>query len=240
MKTTALWLGSSTLALRWDRARRAARHIRGLLRPEGPEYALDDVHGLQDVIDRGNFERMGRRLVEQGGLALFVREAGFRDPDLRAHLASLPADTLGGAFSQFLDAHALELNIDHGADASDASALASYAKRRHRESHDLMHLLVDLGVTPREEVLVQAFTIAQNLRWGSCLIVLGGMLKHGRSHREPALLGPVLRAWRAGRRANYLLSVEWEANWETPLDELRERLGVERLGRRGDAFARAA
>lgn len=196
--------------------------------PAGPQYALEDVHGLQDVIDRRNFERMAERFVASGPEArrMLLDDVHLDDPSLLEELAALPADTLGGAFARFMHDHALNLNLtDSGALAG--SRHAEYAKQRHRETHDLVHVLLGLGVTPRDEILVQAFTSAQNLRWVSVGIVLGGLAKHGRLAGDPQLRRDVTRAFAAGRRAHYLLGVRWESHWSDKLDDLRARVNIE-------------
>jgi ubiquinone biosynthesis protein COQ4 len=100
--------------------------------------------------------------------------------------------------------------------------------QRNRQTHDLWHTLLGLGVLPHEEVLVHAFC------WGhlgvpqSVFIVLFGAVKHMVLEARWRTLRVGLRAaYDAGRRAAPLWAVYWERHWDEPLAEVRRRLRVE-------------
>ena len=144
-----------------------------------------------------------------------------------AALRALPDGTLGRAYTQHLercrlDPDALTTPVTRG-----ASPLANYLLERVRQTHDLWHTLLGLGVQGHEEVLVHAFQWPQLRMPYSALVVLFGTAKHIVGEGRTAVLRHALgEALRAGRRAAPLLPVYWERHWEAPLEQLRTRLGV--------------
>lgn len=212
-------------------------HIRGLLNPIEGEYPIEDVNGLQDLIDRRAYERMGKSMdASQPGHELMEQHASIFGEGGLDKLRALPESTVGGAFARFMDGYGLDPNI---AEASryPASEAAEYAKARQRETHDVVHVLLELGITPREEVVVQAFNLGQHPRWVSGMIVVGGLLRHGRSAGEAAIAPQIWRAFRNGRQARDLLSVPWERLWEMDLAALRGDLGLASLREPAPAMA---
>ena len=97
---------------------------------------------------------------------------------------------------------------------------------RLRDMHDLWHVLTGYGRDLAGEAANLAFTYAQTRTRGLLAIVLAA-----------ALLGPksldcfwqryLLRAWRRGRRAAALPMARYEELLALPLDEARQRLGIE-------------
>ncbi|BGP19695.1 Ubiquinone biosynthesis protein [Rhodosporidiobolus nylandii] len=104
----------------------------------------------------------------------------------------------------------------------------AYIMQRYRESHDFYHVLLSFGVSLPAELVVKWFELSN---FGLPVALLSGLF--GPLRMEPAerrRLWDTYGAWalRAGARAECLIGVYWEREWETPISELRERLGVER------------
>ncbi|MFO0691990.1 MAG: Coq4 family protein [Polyangiales bacterium] len=143
-------------------------------------------------------------------------------------LRKLPDGTLGREVARFLDRHGLDYHFDDAAEVYLQDPEEAYVLRRYRRTHDLFHVLLDLGITGHEEVLVHTFTLAQMGMPSSVAITLLGAVKHMVLERRWDCLSRGLReAFYAGRRASPLLAVRWESLWDAPLDDVRARYGIE-------------
>ena len=73
------------------------------------------------------------------------------------------------------------------------------------------------------ESAVLAFTIPQTKNAGIAYLVFDALRGSGWNSEE----GKVIRAaYRRGRRCEWLVDQDWEALFEQPIDEVREKLGV--------------
>jgi ubiquinone biosynthesis protein COQ4 len=146
----------------------------------------------------------------------------------RDALRALPPDSLGRTYLAFMESE--DLSADGLVDASTARVptndpdLARYAARL-RDMHDLMHVSTGYGRDTFGELCLLAFTFAQTRNPGIGFIVLMGAAKLARQ-AGPNVLATVWRAYRAGRRANWLPAEDWESLLARPLDEVRQELGI--------------
>ncbi|GJN93323.1 hypothetical protein Rhopal_006370-T1 [Rhodotorula paludigena] len=104
----------------------------------------------------------------------------------------------------------------------------AYLMQRYRESHDFYHVLLGFGVSLPAELVVKWFELSN---FGLPVAALSGIFGPLRMDPdERARLWRTYGPWalRAGGRAECLIGVYWEKEWETPIAELRERYGVER------------
>ena len=105
--------------------------------------------------------------------------------------------------------------------------------RRFRQTHDVWHALLGLGITGHEEVIIHWFSYGQLQLPVSALVMVFGTMKHlVLEQRWGALRHSMLEAYRAGRDAAPLLGVYWEDQWEQPLDQVRARYAIHPLERR--------
>jgi ubiquinone biosynthesis protein COQ4 len=190
---------------------------------------LDQIHLVEETTGRGAFRRIHARLegTAEGRALLQQRpELNETQVDLAA-LRRLPRTSLGGAYVAHLD--------DNGLSAATQAVQTRYVEdpdlaylvRRFRQTHDVWHPLVALGVAPHEEVLVHAFSFGQLHLPLSALVLLFGGLKHGLLEGRWGMLRHTLRdTYRAGRDAEDLIGVHWESMWETPLEAVRRRYRI--------------
>jgi ubiquinone biosynthesis protein COQ4 len=213
----------------WPRARRALQVL--IADPERTDQVFEITRALSGRNDVRMFDRLLRR---PGGIDL-VRER----PDLlgtlsdRAALERLPEGSLGRAYLAFMES--ADLSADGLVDASmqgDTDAREGYSAEstwffdRLRDMHDLWHVLTGYGRDEAGEAANLAFTFAQIGNLGIGLIVLAA-----------ALLGPrdgrfswqryLFRAWRRGRRAQWLPAVRYERLLAMPLAAARAALGID-------------
>jgi ubiquinone biosynthesis protein COQ4 len=147
-------------------------------------------------------------------------------------LRRLPATTLGGAYARHLGDNGITADYQAAATRHVDDPDIAYLMRRFRQTHDVWHALVGIGITGHEEVLIHWFSYGQLQLPVSALIMLFGTMKHiVLEQRWTALRHSTLEAYHAGRDAAPLMPVYWEDLWEAPLDEVRARYGVRPLDR---------
>ena len=185
--------------------------------------AIEEIMGqaqLGYLLDAGAFDTdEGRDLLRD--------RPHLADADL-ARLQRLPATTLGGAWARFLDAHGLSVETTKQPTPYTDDDERAFVLHRIRQSHDLWHVLLGLGTTGHEEVLVHAFSLAQTGLPSSVAIVVLGALKHMVGERRWTCLNDDLPlAYARGRRAAPLVAAYLERYLEQPLDEVRRRFDLE-------------
>jgi ubiquinone biosynthesis protein COQ4 len=182
-------------------------------------------------------ETTGRRRLARALRELFDGEEGralLRDrPELcRAQvdfdaLRALPEGTLGRAYVDHLDRNGITADLQARPTRHVEDPDVSYLVRRFRQTHDIWHPLLDLGIAPHEEVIIHAFSFGQLQLPVSALVVFFGSIKHlVLEQRWGALRRALGQAYRSGRDAAPLLPVYWERMWREPIAEVRRRHGV--------------
>ncbi|GAA5971002.1 hypothetical protein JCM8115_004769 [Rhodotorula mucilaginosa] len=143
-------------------------------------------------------------------------------------LGQLAPGTFGKAYYDWLRRNKVTPDTRDPVRYIDDPELA-YIMQRYRESHDFYHVLLGFGVSLPAELVVKWFELANFGLPVAALSGIFGPLRIEDSDERKNLwrtYGPW--ALRAGGKADCLISVYWEREWETPIAELRERLGVER------------
>lgn len=120
-------------------------------------------------------------------------------------LRNLPDGTLGREVVRFWDENQFE-PIESG----------DYIQR----THDIWHVVTGLSASKHDEFMLQAFTRAQVFRPTSAIVVLYGVVHRSLSWRE------LRYSLHWGRVARRLLDWDIEADWATPLPEVRRKLGL--------------
>jgi ubiquinone biosynthesis protein COQ4 len=173
--------------------------------------------------------RIGRFMTDPDGRKLYTENRAIDSTlDLDA-LAALPAGTLGHAYATFLRDHGLTPEVFDGAPPEFTDPRAAYMVQRLRQSHDLWHVVTGYETDPRGEVALQAFTFGQVGAPGSLILAIVGTVKGFGAER--AVVSEVWAAYRAGKAAERFATFLWEDHWATPLDEVREMLGVAPVAR---------
>ena len=174
---------------------------------------------LRALLSSGLFE------IDHEARSLFHDRPTLADVDLAA-LRARPATSLGGAFARFLDRNGLDYQLTRQPTPYTREPDAAWLLHRLRQSHDLWHVLVGLGVRGHEEVLIHAFSLGQTGMPSSILIAALGGVKHLLLERRWRDLLGLRRAYRLGRRARPLLAVYWERHWDESVDVIRARYAV--------------
>ena len=215
--------------------RDAYRVGQAVVRVLGDSTKTHEIHRVEEITGRPRY----RRLLEQFSASPEGQRLLRERPELSSDhvdydaLRKLPRDTLGGAYVHHLDAHNLSADYQAAATRHVDDPDMAYLMRRFRQTHDVWHALLGLGVEGHEEVLIHWFTYGQLQLPVSALIMLFGTMKHiVLEKRWGALRHSALEAYRAGKEAAPLLAVIWEDQWEDPIDAVRSRYHVHPLEQR--------
>lgn len=212
-----------------------------VVRVLGDSSKTPEVHRVEEITGRPRYRALLRDFAEtpEGRRLMAERpelSSEHIDYDL---LRRLPADTLGGAYARHLDDNSLSADYQAAATHHVDDPDMAYLMRRFRQTHDVWHALLGIGVTGHEEVLIHWFSYGQLRLPVSVLVMLFGSMKHLLlEKRWTALRESTREAYRAGRDAAPLLPVYWEDLWEAPLERVRQTYGVRPLDR--SRFAAAA
>jgi ubiquinone biosynthesis protein COQ4 len=185
---------------------------------------LDLVLEVGDAVNAGAFARQWTLFERDPVGATILAERPAIDSqhvDLDA-LAKLPDGTLGREYARFIRDNGLTMDVFYPTPGVDPHA--AYMSQRYRQTHDVWHVVLGYRPDVEGEVLLQAFTFAQlGLPNSGLIAFFGGVMRAARG--QPAILGKLVAAYRAGRRAKGLGPVYWEKHWEEPVAQLRERFG---------------
>lgn len=179
----------------------------------------------------------------------FGRERYFAEPQNLEVLGRLAAGTLGRAYFDFIVDNNLEKNIAINYRKFHESLEANgtlkrmpedlkYAIIRGFQIHDLLHVLTGYGATPRAEIALQAFCLAQ-IRFPYFGMWVSNVTTR-MTFLDPDMITPTMDAitegWSFGRHTQNLQFAKWEAMFDQPVAALRRRYGIAENG----GMARAA
>ena len=184
------------------------------------------------AITRG-FERL--RVVPSIDEA--VTERYTPEPYDQETLAVFAPGTLGAAYREFFETHALDHGLIPDGLTQHVSQDFDYYARRVAEVHEFVHVLGDFGIDLQGEVGTIAFTVGNCMghmgRAGvfaalpGLVILVAGTLCVCRA--EPRATGRVLTtvldALRRGTRADPLWNSRFEDHWDEPLSSVQVRFG---------------
>lgn len=149
-----------------------------------------------------------------------------------AYLRSLPEGSFGRLYQKFLETEGL--SAEGLVEASKESPqwdkrqaeIATFAARL-RDSHDLHHVLTGYGRDPLGEISVLTFGYPHTRNRGIGVLILIGMLKSKKEMpRDIPVFSAIWEAYRNGKKAAWLLGVDWEAMLKLPLEEVRQKLNI--------------
>ena len=211
------------------------RVAQAIVRVLGDSTKTHEIHRVEEITGRPRYRRLLRDFAQS--------DEGRRIMELRPELSSdhvdydalraLPEDTLGGAYVHHLDQHHLSADYQAAATRHVDDPDMAYLMRRFRQTHDVWHALLGLGVEGYEEVLIHWFTFGQLQLPVSVLIMIFGTMKHlVLEQRWATLRHSAGEAYRAGRDAKPLLAVVWEDMWAEPIADVRVEYGIRPLERR--------
>ncbi len=206
-----------------------------IVRVLGDSTKTHEIHRVEEITGRPRFRALlaamhdtpeGRRLMTER----LELSSDLVDYD---RLRALPASTFGGAYARHLDENGITADYQAAATRHVDDPDIAYLMRRFRQTHDVWHTLLGLGIAGHEEVIIHSFSFGQLRLPVSALIMVFGTVKHiVLERRWGALRHSMLDAYRAGREAAPLMPVYWEDLWDLPLETVRATYGIAPLERR--------
>jgi ubiquinone biosynthesis protein COQ4 len=194
-----------------------------------------EIHKVEEITGRPSYRRLLRALAESSEAERLLAAR----PELRSDqvdydaLRKMPPDTLGGAYVRHLDGNNITADYQAAPTTFVADEDMAYLMRRFRQTHDVWHALLGLGIAGHEEVVIHAFSYGQLRLPVSALVIVFGSLKHIVLERRWGALRHSLReAYELGKQAPPLLGVYWEEQWADPIDDVRDRYHLHPLDRR--------
>lgn len=206
-----------------------------IVRVLGDSTKTHEIHRVEEITGRPRFRALLAELTEtsEGRRLLADRPELSSDRVDYARLRALPSTTFGGAYARHLDSNGITADYQAAATRHVDDPDIAYLMRRFRQTHDVWHALLGLGIAGHEEVVVHSFSFGQLRLPVSALIMVFGTVKHiVLERRWGALCHSMLDAYRAGREAAPLMPVYWEDLWEAPLETVRAAFNVQPLERR--------
>ncbi len=206
-----------------------------IVRVLGDSTKTHEIHRVEEITGRPRFRHLLAELAQtpEGQRLLAERPELSSDRVDFARLRALPATTFGGAYARHLDDNGITADYQAAATRHVDDPDIAYLMRRFRQTHDVWHTLLGLGIAGHEEVIIHSFSYGQLRLPVSALIMVFGTMKHlVLERRWGALRHSMLDAYRAGRDAAPLMPVYWEDMWDEPLDAVRARYRLQPLERR--------
>jgi ubiquinone biosynthesis protein COQ4 len=206
-----------------------------IVRVLGDSTKTHEIHRVEEITGRPRFRALLAEMQQtpDGQRLLAERPELSSDRVDFTHLRALPPTTLGGAYARHLDHNGISADYQAAATRHVDDPDIAYLMRRFRQTHDVWHTLLGLGIAGHEEVIIHYFSYGQLHLPVSVLVMAFGTMKHlVLEKRWGALRHSALDAYRAGRDGEPLMPVIWEDLWDVPLDEIRARYRVHPLERR--------
>jgi ubiquinone biosynthesis protein COQ4 len=208
---------------------------RAVVRVMGDSNLTHEIHRVEEITGRPAYRKLLDELRRDPDGERLLAERPELSSDFVDYeeLRRMPATTLGGAYVRHLDGNGITADYQAARTRHVEDEEMAYLMRRFRQTHDVWHALLGLGIHGHEEVVIHAFSYGQMRLPVSAMVVSFGSLKHIVMERRWGALRHSLReAYQVGREAEPLIKVIWEDQWAEPLDGVRARYNVRPLERR--------
>jgi ubiquinone biosynthesis protein COQ4 len=206
-----------------------------VVRVLGDSTKTHEIHRVEEITGRPRYRALLREFERTAeGRRLMAERPELSSEHLDYdELRALPESTLGGAYVRHLDRNGITADYQAAATRHVDDPDMAYLMRRFRQTHDVWHALLGLGIAGHEEVVIHWFSYGQLHLPVSMLIMTFGTMKHlVLEKRWGALRHSAWDAYRAGRDAAPLLPVVWEDYWADELEDVRASYRVQPLDRR--------
>ncbi len=193
---------------------------------QAPQSAIDDY---------------AAELARLEGAREFLDARHIGEPVVLEELADCAPGSLGLAYHSFIVDNGLDANLLVNYQAAHQQFVDSgkfdrlpedlgYVNVRLSQIHDMAHTIAGFGPDPAGEIKMAAFHLAQ-LRFPYHSMRLAVTASHF-AFVSPRYMEPLMDAmsigWMMGRKADNLHFERWEDHLDTPLGDIRARLGIDR------------
>ncbi|CAG0891306.1 unnamed protein product [Cyprideis torosa] len=143
-------------------------------------------------------------------------------------LRRLPKNTLGFAYTRFLDVNKVTPDSRLPVRFVDDPELA-YVMQRYRETHDLVHTVLGMRTNMQGEVAVKW---VEGIQTGLPMCLGGALLaplRYNPRQRENYVTRYLEWALKNGFKSRFLLAAYFEKRWDQDLDEFRREFRIDPL-----------
>jgi ubiquinone biosynthesis protein Coq4 len=140
-------------------------------------------------------------------------------------LKELPKESLGYAYYTHLTKNKIAPYIARQC-IRDSEKL--YLRERQREIHDILHAVLDVGIEIPDEGKLNSMFMVKGASPFTTILVVGSFLHFvfKKPWELPVLIESVRTGWDIGTRAKSPFALRWEEMFLTPLEQVREKFGM--------------
>ncbi len=199
--------------------------LRATLNPDNTAAILTVGEAMYRI---GATETAQKKMMSQPEAIALIQNRKLMAPVNLQELQKLPPGTLGRIYADHMITNNLNPNFFKNMEITSDYIMAIM---RLRQTHDLWHVVTGFTTSVQDELGLQTFMHAQTASPLSPLLIGSGILKAGFKHRDMTqpILDRVALGWAMGKKARPLFAIDWEANWQTPLAQLRQDYNVDAL-----------
>jgi ubiquinone biosynthesis protein Coq4 len=193
-------------------------------------YRDDMVAVLGETTGHTALERIYRKMMESDEGRAILEDK----PIINSHsvdyerLENLPQNTMGYKYAQFMKSQGISSDTRKPVKFVDDVQLA-YIMQRYRETHDLVHSLLDMKTNMLGEVTIKWVEALQTdlpMCWSGAIF---GAIRLAPKQRHNYVNHYLPWALRCGHKSKLLINVYFERRWEQDVDDLRAELKIPKL-----------
>ena len=191
-----------------------------------PGTASDNASISRVFTQIGVNDKMLAFVMGQHDVAAFIQSRYQPKPIELDALLSLPAESFGHQWAAFMLEHQLNPHFFENLQEHDDR---SYLINRLHDTHDMWHVLLGFDTSEAGEAGMNAFTYAQSGSPTTCMLMAAKLVRAigADEQTRQQMMQNIARGYQLGMQARSFLAVAWEDHWETPLQQLRQQVGVQ-------------
>jgi ubiquinone biosynthesis protein Coq4 len=178
------------------------------------------------LLETPSFDLAAQHLKSDPQSAELIEQRYMAPPHELEVLLQYPTDSLGFIYAQKMKSQGFRAEDLY--EKIPVYSDASYIEARLSQTHDIWHIVTDFGVSPIEEIGLQAFHLPQ-FPYPLAISLLSSSLMSTllfNAQEIPNLLAAIQRGWDMGKKAKSLFAQKWEEAWEKPLSQWRAELNI--------------
>ena len=183
-------------------------------------FLVDSEVGIRHILAAGRYSNWESWVKQR----LLKRSAHLKGQPITVNLkelAQLPDSTLGGRYARHMIALGLDPDAFMGAfDDED------WFDQRTAIAHDLYHVVTGFDASPVGEFGVAAFTLLQYWDLLNVFVLTFVPISLLNPLWTISLLSGLWRGLRLGMTCKPIIGYAFELNWEKPLSQVRDELGI--------------
>ncbi|QLE47157.1 ubiquinone biosynthesis protein [Nostoc sp. C057] len=178
------------------------------------------------LLETPSFEIAVEHLKRDSRSAALIEERYMAPPHDLDTLLQYPPDSLGYLYSMAMKAKGFRAEDLY--EEIPIYSDASYVEARLSQTHDIWHIVTGFGVSPSDEIGLQAFHLLQFPYPLAVSLLSSSMMSTLLFNPEelPTLLDAIQTGWEMGKNAKPLFVQKWEEAWEKPLLQWQKELNL--------------